>query len=59
MGAATYKGIVEWEDDFDGETSTSTFATANRNVQGLFESLMAYATRGTLINLEIKRVGSD
>jgi hypothetical protein len=59
MGAQTYKGIVEWEDDFDGKKNANTFATVNTDAKRVLTSLMGYAAQGTLISLEIKRVNSD
>lgn len=59
MGSPTYKGLVEWEDVFEGEKSANSFATADRNVERLIQTLKVYIANGTLLTLQIKRVESD
>lgn len=59
MGAQTYKGIVTWQDTFEGETSRNMRATENSKPDVLLKDLMDYASGGILVALEIKLVGSS
>lgn len=59
MGASTFKGIVEWEDDLGGEINANSFAITDTYVERLFMRLIQDVAPSTITSIEIKRVNSD
>lgn len=43
MGQQTYKGIIEWEDTFDGEKTTDMYACSAPSITDIFNFLISQA----------------
>lgn len=55
-----YKGIIEWEEVFEGDTETGAYAGSSGDPYELIDRLTTYITSGSVItSLEIKRVNKD
>jgi hypothetical protein len=59
MGNVTYKGMVEWEEEFEGEKTSGAYSTSDKNVFGLASMLVGYAQDAEIIRIEIKKVKTD